>query len=282
MKTLSLLVASFAGLLASPVCAQNCDKFTTDLLAGQTIDAGWVNVSNTQSHLRIAVQAEHGWLLEEVHIYAGLDPVPVNGGGNPSPGQFPYKTDYAPGVAKHVEMIPLADLLAQCGDTLFIAVHASVVQLDAQGNVIQEETAWAFGTPFSGSRWGWWFNRDLCCDNNQSGLTLDADALHLGQFADIRLNGALPGEEVYFYVNRGLIVYGSGPALNPFGGMHLDLVSPVYRLGRTLADAAGQAVIQVQVPARNDLLGDYLGLQAAIARPLGSAKSIPVHAEVLP
>lgn len=138
-KFLSLLCVSVALVAQAP--SQSCDKFTTDLFAGQTIDAGYVNVTNTSQHLRIGVRTQHGWLIEESHIYAGLTPVPVNGGGNPAPGQFPYHANYSPPVNRHVEMIPLTDLAAFCGDTLYLAVHLSVVKVDGAGNVTDRETA---------------------------------------------------------------------------------------------------------------------------------------------
>ncbi len=191
-KFLSLLSA--VAILVSQAPAQSCDKFTTDLFAGQTIDAGYVNVTNTSQSLRIGVRAENGWLIEESHIYAGITPVPVNGGGNPAPGQFPYHESYWPPVKRHIEMIPLSDLGAQCGDTLYLAVHLSVVKLDSGGNVTDRETAWGFGTPYTGNRWGWWFNYDLCCCNGNPALTLTSSDLNVGQAGELTVSGAVPGD----------------------------------------------------------------------------------------
>jgi hypothetical protein len=139
---LAILTSVILALCAVPASAQNCDKFETELLAGQTIRSGDLNVTNTGTHLRIGVRTPHHWLIDEVHIYAGLDPVPVNGGGNPSPGQFPYATEYRRPASRHVELIPLSDLGAQCGDPLFVAVHCAVVKMDRHGNVTDSETAW--------------------------------------------------------------------------------------------------------------------------------------------
>lgn len=262
--------------------AQSCDKFTTDLFAGQTIDAGYVNVTNTSQSLRIGVRAEHGWLIEEAHIYAGLTPVPTNGGGNPAPGQFPYKTTYAPPVDRHVEMIPLSDLGAQCGDHLYLAVHLSVVKLDAAGNVTDQETAWGFGNPYSGNNWGWWFDYDLCCCSGNPALSLDAGPVHIGQLADFTVTGAQPGDTIYYYANRGLVACDAGPAYGMFGGMRLDLIAPVVHIGVASADAAGQAVLQLTVPNKARFVGEYLAIQAARANPIASDKSEAIHVEILP
>lgn len=82
----SFLSFILLALAAAPATAQNCDKFDTELLAGQTIRSGDVNVTNTGTHLRVGIRMSNDWLIDEVHIYAGLDPVPVNGGGDPAPG----------------------------------------------------------------------------------------------------------------------------------------------------------------------------------------------------
>ncbi|NQU47595.1 MAG: hypothetical protein HQ519_03015 [Planctomycetes bacterium] len=279
-KLLSLLAVT--ALLAAPVAAQSCDKFTTDLYAGQSIDSGYVNVTNTGTHLRIGVRTEHDWLMEEVHIYAGLTPVPVNGGGNPSPGQFPYKTTYSPPVDRHVEMIPLTDLGASCGDTLYLAVHLSVVKLDVNGNVTDQETAWGFGNPYTGNNWGWWFNYDLCCCSGSNTLTLDVSAAHIGQTVDFTVSGATPGDKLYYFLNGGLVACDAGPAYNLFGGMHLDLIAPVFRLGTATANAGGEAVLQLTVPNKLHLVGQFFGVQAARANPAGSDKTDAMHVEILP
>lgn len=273
----TLLPFLFLALAAAPAAAQNCDKFDTELFAGQTIRSGDVNVTNTGTHLRIGVRTSHDWLIDEIHIYAGLNPVPVNGGGNPAPGQFPYATDYNPPVSRHVELIPLADLGAQCGDHLYIAVHCAVVKLDRQGNVTDSETAWGFGTPFGGARWGWFFDYDLCCCGGNNPLDLTTSAFQVGQPADVMVSGAQAGDRVYFFANRGLIQCNAGPALGPFGGMRLDLISPIYRVGVARANQAGDAILHFRIPNRASLAGSYLGVQAAVAAGSSSVKSDGIH-----
>ena len=144
-----LVLAGLASLalLAPESSAQSCPVHETTIYAGQTTDAGSVRVTNTTDHLVIEVETNASWLMEEVHIYAGVGDPPLNGSGNPNPGQFPYNTTFgAPGEPFHREVIPLADLGVSCGETVDVAVHVSVVELDDQGNLTgRQETGWAYG-----------------------------------------------------------------------------------------------------------------------------------------
>ena len=72
MKSIFLSLIASLGALTPLASAQNCDKFETDLIAGQHIAAGEVNVTNSGSHLRIGIRPEHGWLLEEAHTLEHL------------------------------------------------------------------------------------------------------------------------------------------------------------------------------------------------------------------
>jgi len=113
----------------------------------------------------IAVDAAEPYLLSEVHIYVGTDPVPVNNGGAPAPGQFPYTIEFPEPVASYDLAVALADLGVGCDDQLNVAVHAVVVSFDGQGNEVFSETGWGFGDEeFEGSRWGWSFDYGICCE----------------------------------------------------------------------------------------------------------------------
>lgn len=145
--------------------AAECNYWQSTLIAGQSIDAGTVVVTNTAHELLVEITTSEPWLLAEVHIYAGLDPVPLNDGGNPAPGQFPYSMVFEPPYYPQAQYaIRLADIGAGCGDTINVAVHAAVVQVGEGGGLTDGETAWADGpTPFPGSRWGWSFPYAICC-----------------------------------------------------------------------------------------------------------------------
>ncbi|MHC4445123.1 MAG: HYR-like domain-containing protein, partial [Planctomycetota bacterium] len=140
----------------------SCQGYTTTLFAGQTIDAGTVNVTNTLEELIITIEADDPWLIKETHIYAGKRLI-ANKGGNFPPGRFPYNGIHSPPLASYTEHIPLSDLgVSGPGDVIVIAVHTALVQQGDLCEVIESETAWAYGPmEHTGSQWGWSFCFEL-------------------------------------------------------------------------------------------------------------------------
>ena len=68
-----------------------CAPTTVTLKAGQTIDAGTVTVINDADFIYVTYTTANGYLLTQTHLYVGdCAAIPVNGPGNPMPGQFPY------------------------------------------------------------------------------------------------------------------------------------------------------------------------------------------------
>ncbi|MDH3949313.1 MAG: hypothetical protein OEU74_10185, partial [Gammaproteobacteria bacterium] len=131
------------------------------LFADQTLDAGMVSMWNSPKKFMVQLETSGEWLISETHIYVGypeVDPIPTRK-GNPVTGKFPYKQVYEHPVTKHMLTLDLKDDLgfswgSQYTDlrTPTIAVHTDLVQLNADGEVIAEEGAWAFGPDeFDGS-----------------------------------------------------------------------------------------------------------------------------------
>jgi hypothetical protein len=144
-------------------------RHETTLYAGQTIDAGTASVWNSREKLQIQVETLEGWRISEIQIYVGTDPVPTKK-GNPIPGKFPYKKEYANPTHKHTLVLDLEEDLAFNWGAPWedqriqnIAVHADLVQIDpTSGAVVAEEGAWAFGpAEFEGAQWGWWFSYEI-------------------------------------------------------------------------------------------------------------------------
>lgn len=131
-----------------------CQQSAFDLIAGQSILAGAISVSNDEENLYITYKTDDGWRIKEIHLYAGpLDLLPVNAHNVPVPGEFPIKESFDPTVDNVTYEIPLA-LLEEC---FYIAAHAVVVK-DGQ-----TETAWgkgelSFEESLGISRWGWLIN----------------------------------------------------------------------------------------------------------------------------
>ena len=129
-----------------------------ELIAAQNFTAGIVSyeLELVEGVLVLVVTydtGDTGWVIDATHLYVGLcEDLPTNNPGNPRIGQFPYKSTHSPSVFD-VEWV-ITDYPVGCG---CMAAHAEVSLLDINGNVIQEETAWAFGIPFDGNSWAMYF-----------------------------------------------------------------------------------------------------------------------------
>lgn len=128
-----------------------------DLIAGQHTTVGIVRVEYnvvTES-LIITFETTGGWMLYETHLYLGKTPPEKS-----APGQFPYGHDSLTGVTSDSYTVPLTDLSASYGDTLYIAAHAVVCKCSCGC-----ETAWGYGCyPFvnrAGRPQGWAMYGDI-------------------------------------------------------------------------------------------------------------------------
>ena len=122
-------LASAQSLLASPT-----------LWAGQHINCGSAVVSIEGDDLVVTYETTDGWKLTETHLYIGKEPPTKS-----APGRFPYKHGNLGGVSDDAYSIPLSDLSAEPGDTIYLAAHAVVQKPACDDEDCQEETAWAEG-----------------------------------------------------------------------------------------------------------------------------------------
>ncbi len=147
-----------------------------DMMAGQNTVAGSAIVGvysdpKTQEHyLAVFVDmSAYDWVAGTTHIYAGdASMVPLNSGGNPQIGSFPYGSgninianvlaDMDAGTYDPVSIFTMPlDLMVDpaSNDYCFdIMIHAEVFQIDGDpGNpkdplsIVGSQTAWANGTP---------------------------------------------------------------------------------------------------------------------------------------
>ena len=154
----------------------------TALYAGQTIDAGTLSMYNKSKELFVEVETTDGWLITEVQLFVGLEPPTTDKKANPAPGKFPFKKEFDTPQDTHTFVVDLHDGLDfnwgmpwEDKRIQYVALHADLVKLDAYGEVVAEEGAWAFGPEveaeegtwasepeeFLGSQWGWWFTYEL-------------------------------------------------------------------------------------------------------------------------
>ncbi|MFN2220397.1 MAG: hypothetical protein ACK2UA_17445, partial [Anaerolineae bacterium] len=91
----AVALAMLGSMVASAVDLQapvsQLGRVVMPLYAGQAIDAGFVGVWNSPTELIVQVETDE-WLISEVQIYVGTDPVPTKN-GDPVPGKFPYKDE---------------------------------------------------------------------------------------------------------------------------------------------------------------------------------------------
>ena len=139
-----------------------CLETTVNLIAGQSINAGYVSVINDGANIYVTYSTSNGYTLKETHLYVGdCALIPVNKPGNPTPGQFPYNATHN-NVTTYTVTVPISAIPAgTCG---CIAAHAVVQKLGATGQVVESQTGWGQGTliNLSGGNWGMKFAYCSC------------------------------------------------------------------------------------------------------------------------
>lgn len=114
------------------------------LKAGQNIEMGKVEIYNDDKYVYVTAHTTGDWYMIETHLKTSDSKSGIGQGSNPAPGQFPHKTDHDPAVQKFTYLIPISET----GPEFYVAFHAAVVRVNAGGDVLQGETAWACGESF--------------------------------------------------------------------------------------------------------------------------------------
>jgi hypothetical protein len=120
------------------------------LLAGQTIDSGTITVTIVDGNIVVTYTTDENWVIDETHLFVGdLNNLPINGGGNPRIGHFPFAGTHTNGTTE-VSYTTLGLIEGEC---VYVAAHA-VVRNTVAG---QTETAWGNGEPIGGNSWAMMF-----------------------------------------------------------------------------------------------------------------------------
>ena len=131
------------------------DCLEVDLIAGQNEVAGTVSLAKVGNSVHVTYSTTNDWKITETHLFVGdCGDMPVNNGGNPKVGKFPFKGSHN-SVDEYTYIVSLAGL-PEC---LCVAAHA-VVENDVTN---ANETAWGEGTDFPGNSWAMYF--DFCQDD---------------------------------------------------------------------------------------------------------------------
>ncbi len=193
----SMIVMAGQGFAAIP--GGVCGKTTWKLTAGQTHNAGTVTVANDSEYLYIQYKTSSGWVLRELHAWAGTNKgyLPTAPNGNPIPGQFPYKVDSLPGgTTSYTFVVPLDELLMQdiaksCPANpprLFVYTHATVFNKTTG----KTETAWGGGIQGQTPRWHFYGSYTLCCPDDQPVLAVCETAFGYGTHVFVKRDKANP------------------------------------------------------------------------------------------
>jgi len=151
MKALMIAMALVLVGTAAPASAEICGTpEVVTLFAGQTIDSGTVQVSNDEDYLYVTFTATDPWWLSQTHLHVAdsQEGIPQTKKGNPKIGNFTYQYTHDPLVWEYMYTIPKSQLSLDGNNSVVIAAHAVVVQLDDAGYVVANETGWADGKTF--------------------------------------------------------------------------------------------------------------------------------------
>jgi hypothetical protein len=181
------------------------------LLAAQTQEAGSVQVWSTADHLYVRFATGPGWSIGQTHVAvaASLAGIPMNGQGNPVPGQFAFSQAHAPTVTEFTHVIELSVLGVETGDELFVAVHAEVEHKDGE-----RESAWGEGARFvNRGNWATYFMHTVAdCDDDGPGQDPPPPGRDVVVFNDIDLFSVGWDDENNRRMTENLISFsGSGP-----------------------------------------------------------------------
>jgi hypothetical protein len=98
--TLATMLLTLGLVFAAPAGAHiESSPFPTDLLAGQNMDVGDVEVWNDGDNLHVTYKiTDPDWVITETHLYVGKTGSPTTPPPTTAPGQFPYDDDDADSV----------------------------------------------------------------------------------------------------------------------------------------------------------------------------------------
>ncbi len=213
----------------------------------------------------ISVGPDQPWKVYETKVWVSTNPVPLDKKGKPVYREF-RRTDFATPVADCGFEFDLEDDLGWTWGTrprtLYVAIKIGLVQLDAYGNVVATEEAWAHAgpdaIPVGTAPWGWYFLYNLAhprrghfVDSPVAGLTAVTQTF-FGRTDSAGGFNYFPGEQVRLSV--GSLILGTTEADDRISPLNLfessDVSDPrVVNMARLLqsldADADPQPGITI-------------------------------------
>ncbi len=160
-QLLKPLQSNVGGEVGRDAGGTTCPTTTVTLIAGQTINAGNVSVTNDANFIYVTYSTANGYVLTQTHLYVGSCAlIPTNNPGNPVPGRFPYNT-VQNNTTTYTYQLPISAIpVGTCG---CIAAHAVVVKYNEAGQIIDQQTGWGNGTVINPTgNWGMKFGYCSC------------------------------------------------------------------------------------------------------------------------
>lgn len=155
-----------------------CYEESYTLYGGQTIEVGTLTVSNDEDEIFVTYDLSGtNWYLDATHLYVGAaEDLPLTGSGNPKIGHFTYSENHNSSIDQvYTYTFDREDF----EDCFAVAAHAVVVQRNANGGQIDEQTAFADGgTEFPGKRWGWYLE-EYCVEDCEPDVVCNGAYIYL-------------------------------------------------------------------------------------------------------
>ncbi len=226
------------------------------LLAGQTIEAGTIDLSIVNNNLIVTYNTTNGWELKEVHLFVNenFSLLPKTNSGNPQVGLFPYKAQNLNGATTYSFTIPLSEFggeEAVCNKSIYVAAHASLQKLLSNGSY-QTETGWGEGQRITAKgNWAMYYSFTFGCQAEEPELANCETAFAFGNttFIDMGLTNnrwgwvieAIPGfytTPIYAAAGNNIISNGfqAGILTYSYRGSYLTLdfkIMGPYKLSET-------------------------------------------------
>jgi hypothetical protein len=129
---------------------------TWDLDYGNSeIKAGWVTLAIEGGNLVVKIYTDSPWTIYETHLYVGLQPPP-----DFAPGQ--WTDQHSPllpsGSTMDSYTVPLNSIPALPGDTVYIAIHATIVNSqtgDSESSMAWDDDNWTKWKENNWKRYSW-------------------------------------------------------------------------------------------------------------------------------
>ena len=155
-----VLVQSLTGEVTDAITTSYCSAKTVPICAGQSNNVGTVSVQtaiNGKTYITYSLKSY--WYFQELHLYVGSqDRIPVSGGGNANPGQFPFsKVFTAPYSCNKYTFV-----IDSLPDFYVVAAHSAIVKI-VNGVQVDAQTGWGDGcsgrliNAAGGGSWGTFF-----------------------------------------------------------------------------------------------------------------------------